>query len=104
MDVGGRRLGNLMRSFRESVESLCATMGSAGAGTDSTLTNSGVLSSPSLSSSMTSVCGDNGVCCGWRRMSVFVRTGEGRASALGVYVGAGACGVEGVGAAAGGSG
>ena len=93
-----------MRSFRDSVESLCVTMGCAGADRDSTLTNRGAFSSPSLSSSMTSAFGGNGVCCGWRRTSVLVGAGERRATTLGVYVGVGACGVVGVSAAAWGGG
>jgi len=93
-----------MRSFRGSVESLRATMGCAGADTDSTLTNAGFFSSPSLSSSMTSAFGGNGVCCGGRRTSVLVGRGERRTTALGVEEGAGASGVVGIGAAAWGGG
>ncbi len=52
---GGGRLGNLMRSFRDSVVSWRARMGWAEVG--STLMTSCALSSPSLSSSMMSACG-----------------------------------------------
>ena len=74
---GGGRPGNLMRSFRDSAVSLRETIGCVFV--VSTLTNSGVFSSPSLSSSITSVSGkDNeGTRCGRRTVGLVVRAGPG---------------------------
>ena len=63
---GGKRVGNLMRSFRDSV---VLSMGEVGVGSD--LTTSGVFSSPSLSSSITSVgCGNGEARCGRRAVGL----------------------------------
>lgn len=74
---GGGRPGNLMRSFRDSVVSWRARVCCAVA--DSTLTSSGVFSSPSLSSSITSAGGSD---VGWTgcvrgAVGLVVRAGEG---------------------------
>jgi hypothetical protein len=87
---GGWRLGNLMRSFRDSVvlwrtRTGCPVIGSA-------LTNSGVFSSPSLSSSIISAGGSD---AGWERETVglAVRAGPGvgpgvrRTTVLGIWLG-----------------
>ena len=85
VDRGGGRLGNLMRSFRDSVVSWRARTGCCccctGVGAGSDLTSSRIFSSPSLSSSMTSVDNDNeGTRCA-RRAVGLVGTGEGAAVA-----------------------
>lgn len=81
---GGGRPGNLMRSFRDSVVSWRASIGCAFV--VSTLTNSGVFSSPSLSSSITSVSGsDNeGTRCERRTVGLVVRAGPGVGEGEGV--------------------
>jgi hypothetical protein len=99
------RLGNLMRSFRDSVVSWrtgtdCAVIGSA-------LTNSGVASSPSLSSSIISVGGSD---VGRGTLGVAVRAGPGvgprerRTVELGIWLGVWPSGEAGIGDAGTGAG
>jgi len=86
-------LGNLIRSFRDSVVSWRARIGVAVVA--STLTNSGVFSSPSLSSSITSVSGSDveGGRCGRRTVGLVVRAapgagaGERRTVVVGLWLG-----------------
>lgn len=94
---GGGRFGNLMRSFRDSVVSWRARTG--GAVVDSALTNSGVFSSPSLSSSITSVSGSDAE--GRRTVGLVVRarTGAGAgAIVMGLGLGVWLSGELGIGA------
>ena len=101
------RLGNLMRSFRDSVVSWrtgtgCAVIGSA-------LTNSGVLSSPSLSSSITSAGGSDveRTRCERGTVGLVVRAGPGmgpgerRTVVLGIWLGVWPSGEPGIGDAGG---
>ena len=101
--AGCWRLGNLMRSFRDSVVSRrtgtgCVVIGSA-------LTNSGVLSSPSLSSSITSAGGSDvgKTRCGRGTVGLVVRAGPGvgpgerRTVVLGIWLGVWLSGEVGIG-------
>jgi hypothetical protein len=102
-DTGRGRLGNLMRSFRDSVVSLRARIGCALV--VSTLTNSGVFSSPSLSSSITSVSGSDseGTRCGRSTVGLVVRAGPGagegerRTVVVGIWLSVWPCGEVGIG-------
>jgi hypothetical protein len=98
-------LGNLMRSLRDSVVSWRGGMGCTVVG--SAFTNSGVLSSPSLSSSITSAGGsDVGRTRCWRgtvgvvlRAGPSVGPGERRTVIMGMWLGVWLSGVAGIGEA-----
>lgn len=91
-DAGGRRLGNLIRSFRDSVVSLRVRTGSACVDTGSTLTTLEIFSSPSLSSSMISVGdGNRRTRCAWCGTGGSEGTSERRTAAAGGWVGIWAC-------------